>query len=711
MEEELKNIPTSLDKAQYVNREISWLRFNERVLQEAADPSVPLLIRMKFLGIFSSNLDEFFRVRVAVLKRATNVNKQVKNTLGFSPKKILKQIHKKVVKQQKRFEKIFADIQKGLSQYHIYLINEKNLTPERGKLVKNYFHDKVRPLLVPLMLSNINKFPSLMDGSIYLAVYLDKVDSEAPPQYALIEMPTDKISRFLVLDKSNGKTFIMLLDDVVRYCLDDIFAIFGYDACCAFTIKITKDAETDLDNDVSKSFLELIKISINKRKYGQHVRFIHDEEMIPELRDFLIEKLKITDEDNIIPGGRYHNFKDFMVFPTVGPPQLSSKKLLPLPHPLIDPTKSIIQLIKQKDIMLHVPYQSYHPMIDFLREAAIDPAVVSIKISLYRVAKQSNIINALINACKNGKKVVAVVELQARFDEEANIEWAKVLQDAGIKVMHGPANMKIHAKLCLISKKETVLVKHEKEEKEELKTVNYAAVSTGNFNEDTAKVYSDFTLFTSHKGIIKDIKKVFSHIEKRGNSPEYNHLLVSPHYLYQQLCQFIDIEIAHAKAGKPAAIIAKLNSLNDEGMINKLYEASKAGVKIQLIVRGICSLIPGIPELSENITAISIVDKYLEHARVYVFENGGEKRYYIASADWMERNLHRRIEIACPIYDKSLQQELDTFLQFQLNDNVKARCLNHPDGIDIRQTNEQQAFRMQNELYYYFQQQTTHFRY
>lgn len=686
---------TSFEKIQpqFANREISWLSFNERVLQEAEDKLVPLLMRMKFLGIFSNNLDEFFRVRVATLKRMTNVNSKVKKELGFSPKRTLEEIYAIVVRQQQKFEEIYDGILEELAAYKIFIINEQGLSKKRGKKVKDYFHEKVRPVLVPLMISDIEKIPHLKDGSIYLAVRLSSSDPQKETRYSLIEVPTKKISRFLVLEKSGGKTFIILLDDVIRYCLDDIFAIFGYDDMKAYTIKITKDAETELDTDVSKSFLELMKISIQQRKHGRPVRFIHDQTIPSDLLAFLMKRLDIAQDDNIIPAGRYHNFKDFMNFPMMGPPELRYKDVKPLPHKDIVPNESMFDLIRRKDIMLHLPYQSFLPVIDFLREAAIDPDVVFIKTTFYRLAKDSNVVNALVNAHMNGKKVSAVLELQARFDEAANIEWAKKLQEVGIKVMHGPPGQKIHSKLLLIGRRN-------KEGKIEL----FAHIGTGNFHEGTAKVYADEGLFTAHRGITKDVKRVFDMIVRKKTNPKFQHLLVSPDQMINKLYDFINTEIDLAKEGREASIIAKMNSLNDIGIIKKLYEASQAGVKIRLIVRGICALVPGVPGLSENIEAISIVDKYLEHSRIMIFGNGGEERVFIGSADWMERNLHRRIEVSCPIYDKSIQTELKAILFLQLNDNTKARILNHPDG-NVYKKNDKAPTHAQEAIYQYLADQ------
>lgn len=687
-------------RRRYVNREISWLAFNERVLQEAEDTTMPLLMRIKFLGIFSNNLDEFFRVRVASLKRIIEINaktevkkKLVKNKLGFNPRRIEKQVHTTVLKQQKRFEKIYENIKQELKSYDIHIIDEYNLNHRQGEKVIQYFHDKVRPVLVPLMIKNLPELPKLKDGSIYLAVVLEKENKTEEKNFALIEIPTNKVSRFFVFDREGGGKNVMLLDDVIRYSMHDIFAMFGYDSYSAYTVKITKDAETDIDNDVSKSFLELMSIAVKKRTEGRPVRFIHDQEIDPDLLTFLIKKLKVTADDNLIPAGRYHNFKDFMGFPTLGPSHLSNRPNPPLKHKDISPNRSLFKIIKQRDVMFHFPYQSFHPIIDFLREAAIDPQVKYVKATLYRVAKRSNIINALINAKKNGKEVTVVIELQARFDEEANIRWAQELQAEGVRVIHGQQDFKIHSKLLLVGREEKG------------KIVHYANISTGNFNEDTARIYADDSLLTTHKGITKDVFKVFKMIENKQHpsSTTFNHLLVSPTHLLNNLFEFIDVEIANAKAGKEAYVIAKMNSLSDEGMIEKLYEASQAGVIIQLIIRGICSLRPKVKGLSDNIEAISIVDKYLEHSRSYIFCNGGKERCYISSADWMERNLRRRIEVACPIYDEKTVKRLKQILSFQWKDNVKARIHDQNKNNPYKKRAEgEELIRSQNETYDYF---------
>lgn len=669
----------------YLERDISWLYFNERVLQEAADESVPLLMRLKFLGIFSNNLDEFFRVRVAVHQRLARLN----YAEALKHRKILKQIQQIVLRQQTQFDDIYHEITAELGEHHVHIIDEQQLTTEQGKLVRAYFHDTVRPLLVPIMLGHATPFPALRDGSIYLALRLAQGKKNAHPRYALIELPTQKLSRFFVFEQQYN-TYVMLLDDVVRYCLTDIFAIFGYNDCSAYTVKITKDAEIDLGDDVSKSFLELLSLGVKKRKFGDVVRFIHDQHIDEDLLALLVKKLHIRKTDNVIAGARYHNFKDFMRFPNVGPALLNKRPDPPLLHPASDARHSLFKLVKQQDVMLHFPYHSFHPIIDFLREAAIDPKVLFIKITIYRLARLSNIINALINARKNGKQVTATVEIQARFDEEANITWLKILQENDIKVLHGQQGVKIHSKLILVGRREND------------KIVLYSNISTGNFHEGTAQTYADDSLLTAKPAITREVAAVFDLIEQKARIEQvFKHLLVAPNNMLSQILGFIDTEIKNARQGKPAYIIAKLNSLNDDETIQKLCDAAEAGVKITLIIRGICTLVPKTLLQSKNISSISIVDKYLEHSRIYLFADGGKERIYISSADWMERNLHHRIEVACPIYDPQIKQEIKTMLQYQLADNTKARWL-VPPLTNTYRTNDEAPFRYQNEMYDYF---------
>ena len=537
------------------------------------------------------------------------------------------------------------------------------------------------------MLDSPSPFPYLKDRLGYLIIKLGRKDSSKKNKYAIIEVPTDTISRFVVLPKEKDKNYILLLDDVIRYCLDDIFQNFDHDYIESYNIKLTRDAEINIDTDLSKSFVEKISKGLKARKTGQPVRLVYDSEIAPDMLDFIMKKIKLGKDDNPIPGGRYHNFKDFISFPNIGHPDLSYKKNIPLKHPDLKDQSSIIKVIKKKDVLLTYPYQSFDHIIDLLREASIDPKVQSIRITLYRVAKNSNIVKALINALKNGKQVTAVIELQARFDEEANIYWSGKLQEEGAKVIYGVPGLKVHSKLFLITRKESGKINH------------YAHIGTGNFNGDTSKVYTDQTLLTSNKIITEEIEKVFDFYLDNFKGGIYKHLLVSPFFMRKRLVQLINKEIQNAKANKPASIILKLNNLVDDEMIRKLYEASAEGVKIKLIVRGICSLVAGVSGLSENIEAISIVDKYLEHSRVFIFHNNGDEKYFISSADWMTRNLDHRSEVAVPIYDKEIQQQLKKIINILWSDNTKVRILGSTQNNSYRKSNSKVKIRAQEEIY------------
>jgi len=670
-----------------INRELSWLAFNDRVLQEAEDKTVPLIERLKFLGIYSNNRDEFFRVRVATLKRVVKHQKKAEELMGENPVRLLEKIKQAVIAQQDKFEHIYQVIIRELNKQNISIINEKQLSPAQGTFVKEYFREKVKGSLFPIMLDSPSPFPYLKDRLGYLIIKLGRKDSSKKNKYAIIEVPTDTISRFVVLPKEKDKNYILLLDDVIRYCLDDIFQNFDHDYIESYNIKLTRDAEIDIDTDLSKSFVEKISKGLKARKTGQPVRLVYDSEIAPDMLDFIMKKIKLGKDDNPIPGGRYHNFKDFISFPNIGHADLSYKKNIPLKHPDLKDQSSIIKVIKKKDVLLTYPYQSFDHIIDLLREASIDPKVQSIRITLYRVAKNSNIVKALINALKNGKQVTAVIELQARFDEEANIYWSGKLQEEGAKVIYGVPGLKVHSKLFLITRKESGKINH------------YAHIGTGNFNGDTSKVYTDQTLLTSNKIITEEIEKVFDFYLDNFKGGAYKHLLVSPFFMRKRLVQLINKEIQNAKAKKPASIILKLNNLVDDEMIRKLYEASAEGVKIKLIVRGICSLVAGVSGLSENIEAISIVDKYLEHSRVFIFHNNGDEKYFISSADWMTRNLDHRSEVAVPIYDKEIQQQLKKIINILWSDNTKVRILGSTQNNSYRKSNSKVKIRAQEEIY------------
>lgn len=678
-----------VEKTPVVNRETSWLHFNGRVLQEAADPRNPLIERLKFLGIFSNNRDEFFRVRVATLTRMIKVDR-LHHALSVNPRKTLKEINEIVVSQEKDFIRIYQEIVNELRMQDIFIINETQLTESQGALIRRYFQEQVRVFLFPMMISNLKDMSSLRDKSIYLAVTLKK-DNSAKADYALIELPTKTLSRFFILPQSESKKFIILLDDVIRYCLSDIFSVFGYDTFSAHTVKFTRDAELDIDTDVSKSFLEIMTESLKQRKRGNPVRFVYDNSIPESLLKTIIKRLDIRKDDAIRGGGRYHNFKDFMNFPNLGSKTLENERLTPLRHKDLPPNTSIIAAIRKKDIMLHYPYQSFQYIIDLLQEASIDPKVRSIKMTIYRAAKNSSVINALINAARNGKYVTVFMELQARFDEEANITYTEQLQEEGVKVIQGIPGFKVHSKLILIRRKENN------------KDFFYANIGTGNFNEDTANVYSDESLLTSHEKITGDVANAFHQMEANYRPMRYKTLVVAPFLMRNHFLHLLSNEINLAKNGKKAWVIIKLNNLVDETIIKKLYKASQAGVKIKLIIRGICVLIPGQPGLSENIEAISIVDRFLEHSRIMVFGNGGDPHYYITSADWMVRNFDNRIEVACPIYNKEIRQEIMDILKIQLSDNVKARIIG-PGEANTYKRADGSIIRAQTEIYKYFKQ-------
>ena len=648
---------------QYVNREISWLWFNERVLQESADKNVPLIERLRFLGIFSNNLDEFFKVRYATVKRIVEAGRNGKSVLGGEKAKdLLEEITKIVIEQQTKSLVILKQIEHELEAKNIFILKETELNESQKEFAKAYFLKEVSPQLMTIILNDLTQFPTLKDTAAYLAVkmVIKSNNSKKEKRYALIEIPKG-IDRFVVLPDEGDKSYIILLDDMIRYCLDNIFTMFEYESITAHMIKITRDAELDMDNDLSKSFIEKISSSVEHRKISDPVRFVYDKNIAKDTLIFLKDKMNIEDTDSVIPGGRYHNRRDYMGFPSLGRKDLLYDKITPLPVKGLSVEGSILESIAKKDYLQYTPYHTFTYILKFLREAALDPKVRSIKITVYRLASNSQVAASLINAVKNGKQVTVQIELQARFDEQANIEYAEQLQAEGVKLIFGVPGLKVHSKICLI----------EREEGDEIK--RYGFISTGNFNESTARIYTDYTLFTAHDPILKELNKVFDFFETTYKINKYKHLIVSPHYTKNAFMKLIDVEIANAILGKEAYIKIKMNSFTSYKMVDKLYEASRAGVKIQLIIRGICCLVPGIKGMSENIEAISIVDKFLEHTRVFAFANAGNPKVYISSADWMTRNLDYRVEVGCPIYDEDIKKEvMDTF-EICWRDNTKAR--------------------------------------
>jgi len=646
----------------YIPKEISWLSFNERVLQEAENKEVPLAESFKFLGIYSNNLDEFFRVRVATLKRLSQFGAKSRDILGYDPKATLKRLHEIVLAQNSKFEKIYSSLIEELDKYKIHIINEKQLNDAQAEFVREYFINEVRSRLMPFLIDNKTDLPNLTDDAIFLAIIL-KNKKTNKKRYAILEIPTAVIPRFIVLPEIGDDKYIIFLDDIIRYGLKDIFFIFDFDEFSAYTIKITKDAELEIADDISESYIEKLSRSLTQRKRGTTVRFIYDRNMPDDLLKILKKKLNFGPDDVVIPANRYHNFKDFMRFPKLGKKKFYFEPLVPIPHSDIQPGKSILSAIKKKDIMLFFPYHPFDHLIDLLREASIDPNVTSIQITLYRLARNSSVINALLNAARNGKSVTTVVELQARFDEEANILWGNKLMEEGVKVIYGVPGLKVHSKLLLITR-----IKNNT-------TQRFAAVGTGNFNEDTARIYTDHLLLTTNIKITNEVHKVFNFFNINYKKDNYYHLILSPFSLRNKINLQIENEIKNAKAGKKAYIYLKLNNITDWEVINNLYEASSAGVNIKLIIRGMNSLVPGLKEISENIKAIGIVDRFLEHSRFMIFHNGGKEDVYITSADLMTRNIDHRIEVTCPVFDKNIKNELKNIFEIQWKDNVKARKL------------------------------------
>jgi polyphosphate kinase len=673
-------------KIRTINRELSWLSFNDRVLQEANDVHVPLLERLKFLGIFSSNLDEFFRVRVATNKRMLQVKSSKTNTINKKEiQEALQDIYNKVVIQQVKFNNIYNQLLNEFKSKNVYFVNEKQINIQQTLEVRKYFKDEIINTIFPLILDAKQSFPFLRDNTVYLACKLSNSITKEK-KYALIPLPTKIKKRFFQLPKQGGNTYMMFIDDVIRCNLDVVFSSFEFNMFEAYTIKLTRDAEIDLESDVSLDILDTIKNSLKQRKKGQPVRLIYDQEMPKDFIKFINQKLKLS-KDELIPGQRYHNFRDFIGFPDIKKTDLKYQNLEPLAIPELDKAKTLFNAIRAKDFLISHPYQPFSYIIRLLREAAIDPNVVSIKITLYRVAENSNVVNALINAVKNGKKVIVMMELKARFDEEHNIYWSNKLREEGATVLFTIPSYKVHTKICLISRKEKTGLK------------NYAHLGTGNYNGETAKFYCDHSVLTSNKRITDELTKVFKLItDFKPEKYKFSTILVSPINLRSTFIRLIDAEISNKKAGKEAYIIMKMNSLVDLEIIDKLYTASNAGVRIDLIVRGICCLVPGIKGKSENINAISIVDKFLEHARVYVFANAGRERIYMGSADMMTRNLDNRIEVCFPVISPDIKHEIKKMLSIQMSDNAKARIL---DAYQINEYKPNGIPRIRSQVEFY----------
>lgn len=653
---------------QVISRDISWLSFNARVLQEAQDTKNNIFDRLRFIGIFSNNMDEFFRVRVATLSRMVRLGKTARVHLEQNPEKILSRIQQIVMHQQIVFDETFNAIIDELKTKNVYIKTDKQLTLEQKDYVTKYFSEKVRTQIVPLMIESIPTMPLLRDKSIYMACVLGNTGNPMLQRYALIEIPTKVLPRFIILPSEEGVHDIILLEDIIRYSLPNLFSPFGFNRFLGYIIKVTRDAELDIDNDISTNVIDEIEKGLKNRKRGRATRFVFDREIDGMLLDYLVKRLNLSKKDNLIPGSRIHNFKDFMDFPHSVFTDLNQRPES-FVHPLLQQPCRIMEVLERQDVMLNFPYHGFDSIIDLLREAAIDPFVQSIKITCYRLAKDSKIVNALVNAVRNGKQVTAVLELRARFDEEANLAWKTRLEEEGVKVVLGLPNMKVHAKLCVIKKREFK------------KTKQYAFISTGNFNENTARYYGDHCLMTTNRNLIGDVNKIFAAIEAGLLGIQQLHkckwLPVSPYNMRSFFMELIDREIKAAKKKHDAKIMIKLNSLVDQQLVEKLYDAARVGVDVKLIIRGSCCAYTENKAFKKPIHAISIIDEYLEHARVFVFHNGGDEKVFISSADWMIRNLDHRVEAACPIYDKEIQQELIQILNIQLSGNVKARILDN----------------------------------
>ena len=669
------------------NRELSWLSFNARVLQEAVDIRVPLVERMRFLGIYSSNMDEFFRVRVANLRRLILIGDKKVSGFEGTPKELYATIRTVVVKQQKEFEIAYKNILQELSNEGIKQLDETQLNEEQLAELYEFYNIKLKHEIVPIILDPKTPFPRLRDYAIYLAIKMISNETNKV-QYALVKIPIE-FPRFYRFQNSD-KNYFILLDDIIRVHLTSIFSIFSFDTIEAFTFKFTRDAELNLDDDIADSFIEKIEKSVKNRKKGEPVRFVYDQRMPKDLLDYLTKSLNLKGATNLIPGGKYHNFKDFMSFPNFERKDFVYEARPPHAHPDLEEKRSLLKVVLEKDVMLHFPYQRFDYVVDMIREAAIDPKVISIKINVYRVAYQSQVMNALMNAVSNGKDVTVVMELQARFDEANNLYWSNRLKENGAKVLYGIPELKIHSKLIQI-------IRHSKGKEQ---FITY--VGTGNFNEKTAKIYGDLGLFTSNPSISREVKKVFHLIENHFNRGLFRNLMVSPFNSRRKIINMIDGEINLAKKKKKGLIRLKLNNLTDKIMIEKLYEASNAGVQIELIIRGVSCIVPGIKKQSENIKVISIVDRYLEHARFMIFGNGGNPLYFITSADWMERNLDKRIEVGCPILSENLKRELDLIFDFQWRGNSKARIIDQKQRNQYRSKKGVESFHYQEEMYNYY---------
>jgi polyphosphate kinase len=664
-----------------INRELSWLSFNARVLQEALDEKVPLIERFRFLGIYSNNLDEFFRVRVAGVRRMMDAKQKKVYGYDGTAEELYKEIRKVVLHQQELFESCYLQLTQQLIKENIFFVDEETITPNLTKALSSYYKATFKHMLFPIILDKKATFPDLRDDAIYLAIKIHK--KGLANRYAILQIPPGK-ARFHVINDGDSSYFI-LADDIIRLHVSDIFSMLPYDKISAYTFKFTRDSELDLEDDVTQSYSEKIERSLKKRKKGTPVRFVYDEFMPEDLLNYLLSCLELKKSTNAIPGGRYHNFKDFLQFPDFNREDLLFKPQPPHRHSFLESGQQLLERIKERDVFLHFPYQKFDYIIDLLREAAIDPLVTEIKINVYRLAPDSQIMRALIAAIYNRKQVVVIMELQARFDEANNLQWSNQLKEHGAKVIYGAPNLKVHSKLLYIKRQNKGA------------DLSVAYVGTGNFNERTSRIYTDFALITAEKRVVSEVSKVFRLLENNMERVSFRHLMVSPINYRRKIIQLIDHEIQLAKARRAAFIRIKLNNLTDRQMIEKLIEASMAGVRVEMIIRGICCLKTDLKR-NPNLTVISIVDRYLEHARCMVFGNDGKPLFYIGSADLMERNLDYRIEVATPIFDPRIQAEITEIFEYQWRGTVKSRWITSDMKNEYRRT-EGPPFHAQQNLY------------
>ncbi|HBB07272.1 MAG TPA: RNA degradosome polyphosphate kinase [Bacteroides sp.] len=674
----------------YLERDISWMYFNERILQEATREHVPLLERMSFLGIYSNNLDEFFRVRMASQSRIAECTDRSAARESEHAKKVIKQINKLNAQYAKAYSKAVDEVTEALRRENIFLVTDTELTPEQQDFIHDYYHSKLSGLIVPVWFSAIKMLDYENDEDIYLAVKVTRHEPKTVSDYAFLELPVAQCGRFVRLPDHEGKSYLMYLDDAVRHCLPFIFEGLGYTGYEAYTFKFTRDAEMEIDNDLRTGMLQKISKGVKSRKRGEPLRVLYDARMPKDLLKRVLRKLDLDSLDTVLAGGRYQNHKDFMKFPDCGRGDLRYPAWPPILKRELDGPESLIRRIQEKDRFLHVPYHSFDSFIRLLQEAAVSKEVDSIKMTLYRLAKESKVVKALIGAARNGKKVTVVIELLARFDEASNINWSKRMQEAGIKVIFGVEGLKVHSKLVHIGMK---------------RGTDVACISTGNFHEGNARTYTDCMLMTASRRLVKDVDSVFSFIERPYSPIRFKELLVSPNEMKNKFVTLINNEIKNKKSGKPAYIKIKINHITDPVMVEKLYEASRAGVDIDLLVRGNCSLVTGIPDVSDHIRIHGIIDRYLEHSRIFVFAAGGEERVFIGSADWMTRNLDHRVEVVTPIYDPAIKEEMKRIVDYGFRDTLQARIVDgEGKNLFCEAPEGEPPFRSQEALYEYYRE-------